>query len=108
MRRGCIEWLLGGLAVIAAMFAWSYVSDMRNTVRYRMTVEVETPEGLRTGSAVREVTLNDGKSWNWLPPFAWFGEQRPQWRLKGEAVAVDLPSGQTLFVLLRSENGLSD
>lgn len=72
-------------------------------MRYRMTVEVQTPQGVRSGSAIREIKYDDGNGWNWLPPFMWLGEQRPRWRLRGEAVAVDLPNGKTVFALLRSE-----
>jgi hypothetical protein len=67
------------------------------TVRYKMTVEVETPDGLKSGSAVREVkrirggiVLPDGP--------------KMQVRQHGEAVVVDLPGNQTLFALL-STNG---
>jgi hypothetical protein len=57
-----------------------------------MTVDVETPAGLRTGSAVREMTYN--------PTPALFTGNRFVSRQRGEAVAVDLPDGQTLFALL--------
>ncbi len=65
--------------------------------RYRLTVEVDTPSGLRTGSSVIEVrTFVAGK--NAIPsPGQVFH------RVTGEAVAVDLPGNQRLFALLRSE-----
>lgn len=53
----------------------------------KLKVEVETPEGIKTGYSVIEVKWNKaGKGYS----------------VRGEAVAVDLPKGQTLFVLLRS------
>ena len=55
--------------------------------RYKLTVEVDTPEGLKSGHSVIEVI----KPW------------RPGASSRGQAVAVDLPGRQTLFVLLRSE-----
>lgn len=64
--------------------------------RYRLTVEVDTPAGARSGSSVIEVTLGEvgttlgGSSLT----------------VRGEAVAVDLPGGQTLFALLRSEDNV--
>jgi hypothetical protein len=63
--------------------------------RYRMTVEVETPEGLRSGSAVREVDYE---------PAGYAGGNFNVFRLKlrGEAVAVDLPDGRVVYALLRS------
>ena len=66
------------------------------TYRYRLTVEVPTPEGTRSGSSVIEVrTRRYGK------------EALPQMRgdrkeVEGEAVAVDLGKRGTLFALLRT------
>lgn len=63
--------------------------------RYRMTVEVETPQGLRAGSSVIEVKLSEpGKGG--LPMAG------SNARVRGEAVAVDLPGGRVLFALLRN------
>ena len=62
--------------------------------RYRMTVEVETPEGLKTGSAVREVTASTNMSGE--TGIGLFAGGR------GEAVAVDLGQRGTLFALLDS------
>lgn len=69
--------------------------------RYRLTIEVETPEGLKSGSSVIEVEqkLVGGGS----DPGA---GQSLSLRVRGEAVAVDLPDGQTLYALLRSENNI--
>lgn len=63
------------------------------SLRYRMTVEVDTPEGLKTGSSVIETTISDGPG---------LGDASGiNYTLKGEAIAVDLPGGRTLFALLR-------
>lgn len=56
-------------------------------IRYRLTVTVETPQGLVTGSSVIQTVLDKVAAGA---------------TVTGEAVAVDLPDGQTLFVLLRS------
>ncbi|MGB7420134.1 MAG: hypothetical protein WA918_13230 [Erythrobacter sp.] len=74
--------------------------DATPDYRYRLTVEVETPEGLRTGSSVIEVeqTLGGAASAGGL------AGQQIYYRTRGEAVAVDLPGGETLFALLRSDN----
>ena len=69
--------------------------------RFRMTVEVETPQGLRTGSSVYEVTA--GNRTAILPDMA----DRHK-SLRGEAVAVDLSDGQTLFALLETPNWKRD
>ena len=68
--------------------------------RYRLTVEVETPEGLRTGSSVIEVKQSLTRA---AGSPAHSAVQR---RARGEAVAVDLPGGRTLFALLRSEDSV--
>jgi len=69
------------------------------TIRYRLRAEVETPEGVRTGQSVIQVawTKPDPVAKAVLGALAGSGFQ-----VKGEAVAVDLPGGETLFVLLRS------
>lgn len=75
--------------------------DRAPDYRYRLTVEVETPEGLKTGSSVIEVRqslMRPGSD-----PGAGVGVSR---KVRGEAVAVDLPGGQTLYALLRSENNV--
>ncbi|MBK8174859.1 MAG: hypothetical protein IPK66_06190 [Rhodospirillales bacterium] len=69
------------------------------TWRYRMTVAVETPEGLKTGSAVREVTVRRGIA---LTP-----ESLPSVQSKGEAVAVDLGQRGVLFALISYDDYLT-
>jgi len=65
--------------------------------RYRLTVEVETPEGLRTGSAVREVRWRAGRQ---ITAEA----DTSSMTHRGEAAMIDLPNGQVLFALM-SPNG---
>lgn len=72
------------------------LTDQTPDYRYRLTVEIDTPEGLRTGSSVIEVQTAVSKG---IP-----SPGTIQWRARGEAAAVDLPGGKTLFALLRSEN----
>ncbi len=62
------------------------------TYRYRMTVEIDTPQGVRTGSSVIEVATSQGSG---VP------NRNLGYRVRGEAVAVDLPARQTVFALLR-------
>lgn len=72
--------------------------DRTPDYRYRLTVEVDTPEGLRTGSSVIEVrtALADKPI---LPDANVLDIQ-----FKGEAVTVDLGERGLLFALLRSES----
>jgi hypothetical protein len=86
------------VGVFAAVATLSGCAPSVPDYRYRLTVEVETPRGLRTGSSViavdddMEYSINGG------------GYSLSQ-RARGEAVAVDLPGGRTLFALLRGANG---
>lgn len=74
----------------------------REQSRYRMTVDIETPAGVRSGSAVREVE-------RYTPPnIPMLGEDRGGISVKGEAVSIDLTPKETIFALLTSENGDSD
>lgn len=74
--------------------------DLAPDYRYRLTVEVDTPAGLRTGSSVIEVEQRLGRAGS--SP----AHSQVYRRVRGEAVAVDLPDGKTLFALLRSENNV--
>lgn len=95
-------WLIGAALVLAA--AGYLLWQMRYptyTYRFRMTVEVDTPEGLKAGSSVYQVSAADGP--RTLP------EASIRWRkVRGEAVAVDLPEGRTLFALLKTRNQSGD
>jgi len=61
--------------------------------RFKMTVDVETPEGLKTGSSVYEVETTGSRD-------LVAGGKGSRFMFRGEAVAVDLPDGRTLFALL--------
>jgi hypothetical protein len=77
---GAIAMLAAGAAMLAgcgSLFPPSY--------RFRMTVEVETPQGVRSGSSVLEVTSR----------FRTCRQRHDAMTmLTGEAVAVDLPGGK--------------
>lgn len=89
------------LALAALMVpGCAFADDTAPDYRYRLTVEVETPEGLKAGSSVIEVQqtlVRAGSS-----P----AHQAVERRVRGEAVAVDLPGGKTMFALLRSDNDI--
>lgn len=63
-----------------------------SSYRYRMTVEIATPAGLRRGSGV--IGVEPGLT----------GEHAANMSVDGEAVPVDLPGGRTAYVLLRSRS----
>lgn len=98
-RRALLSGLACALAVLTlpgCAAAEDAPEDRAPDYRYRLTVEVETPEGLRTGSSVIEVQQSIGRT-----TMDGFGEQ-VFLRIRGEAVAIDLPDGRTLYALLRS------
>jgi hypothetical protein len=59
-------------------------------------VEVETPEGIKTGSAVREVSASSGVK-------VFQEESGASVHVRGEAVVVDLGKRGALFALLRGK-----
>jgi hypothetical protein len=65
---------------------------------YKLTVEVDTPEGVRSGHSVIKY-WGKQRSSNPLDPY----KGGVGAHARGEAVAVDLPGGRTLFALLQTE-----
>jgi hypothetical protein len=75
--------LIAGIAVAKQIYPSA-------TLRYKVTVEIETPEGIKTGSAVREVFIQRQPE---LP------ESGPDIKPKGEAVVIDLGKRGVVFAL---------
>ena len=90
--------ILTFIFLISAVSIAIAMSDNRITGswRYKMTVEVETPEGIKTGSAVREIS--NSSSPIDLPDVGNPAEN------SGEAVVVDLGDRGTLFVLISDKS----
>jgi hypothetical protein len=93
-RRGVLT-VMAGSMVLALPGCGAFGRDLPD-YRYRLTVEVETPEGLKTGSSVIEVHTAKASRYSIPTPGA------ISYRFRGEAVAVELGSRGTLFALLRS------
>lgn len=76
--------------------ALSGCNSAPRTIRYRLTLDVDTPDGLKTGSGVIQITMNynDGLLRGLGNP------ANPS--VKGEAVVVDLGSAGILFCLLKN------
>lgn len=71
--------------------------------RYKITVEIDTPKGVPASPAVREVrSFNQGEGF----PGPEAGGVRKE--IAGEAVALDLPNGETQFALLKGNDGPVD
>ena len=98
-RRELSRTVFGAVCLMALPAGCSLI-DRTPDYRYRLTVEVDTPQGLRTGSSVIEVQTSVAGEYSIPSPGA------VSHRVRGEAVAVDLPGGQTLFALLRSDNDI--
>lgn len=71
------------------------------THRYRLTIEIDTPEGVRSGSNVIEVVRKDVR---WVL----IAQGRYQFHVRGEAVFVDLGAKRNVIAILahgeRAEN----
>ncbi|WP_298470381.1 hypothetical protein [uncultured Erythrobacter sp.] len=91
----------GLLALFAALLLAGCDSQIGETFNYRLIVEVETPDGVVTGSSVIQVKVTESNS-----PFIAPEGRGVNGKMRGEAVAVDLPDGQVLFALLRSESSV--
>jgi hypothetical protein len=92
--------VMGLLAVGMALLLGACGVDSTPTYRYRLTVEVDTPEGLRSGSSVIEVETSRGRS-----------AANPAGtvvinKLRGQAAIVDLGARGMMFALLRSEHNV--
>jgi hypothetical protein len=82
-----LKWL-GPLALLAALFIGDQIRINRPGHKYRLTLEVETPEGTKSASGVLSVHPDRGYS------------RRGQTATKGDAVFVDLGGGKNLVALL--------
>jgi hypothetical protein len=90
--------VLAIIAIPAGWFGSALVYEAWNTYtyRYRLTIELQTPEGVRSGSGVIEVSTT--KKATWVPQTGGIISS-----IRGEAVYVDLDSRGILFILLSGE-----
>jgi hypothetical protein len=82
-----LKWL-GPVALLAVLFIGDQIRINRPGHKYRLTVEVETPGGLKSASGVMSVHPDRGYS------------RRGHTTTKGDAVVVDLGGGKNLVALL--------
>jgi hypothetical protein len=78
----------GPLALLAALVIGDQIRINRPAHKYRLTIEVETPEGRKSASGV--VAVHPDRSYT----------RRGQTRTLGDAVFVDLGQGRNLVALL--------
>src|SRR5690348_17686331 len=84
------------LALLAALVIGDQIRINRPGHKYRLTVEVETPAGIKTASSVLAVTPDRGYT------------RGGNTRTSGEAVVVDLDGGKRLIALLAHQDGKID
>lgn len=96
---GKFGWIAGIVLLAGAVLALAATQgddEFSGTWRYKMTVTVETPEGIREGSAVREVRIEE-----YTPVIVDIPEtSNYRKKVRGEAVAVDLGERGTLFAIM--------
>lgn len=90
-----LKWL-GPLGLLAALVIGDQIRIHRPGHKYRLTIEVETPDGVRSGAGVLSVHPDRGYSRNGSTV------------TRGDAVLVDLGGGKNLLALLahRGDKGL--
>lgn len=76
------------MALLAALFIGDQIRINRPSHKYRLTLEVETPEGLKTGSGIVSVHPDRGYS------------RHGHTTTRGDAVFVDLGGGKNLVALM--------
>lgn len=81
------KWI-GPLALLAALVIGDQIRINRPGHKYRLAVEVETPDGVKSGSSVLAVTPDRGYS------------RRGHTSASGDAVFIDLGGGKNLVALL--------
>lgn len=81
---------------VAAIWLFWTLSYSHGLLRYKITVEIETPDGIKTGSSVWEIKLTP------VPINNITGYKDS---VKGEAVLIDLGTRGKLFALKRGRNG---
>jgi hypothetical protein len=105
VKKPAVKVLLNllGFIILAVLGAWLLWEATYPTTshRYRLTLEVETPAGLATGSSVIEVTQKRQLPIGGAPALLYF--------VRGEAVFVDLGGGRHVIAILgHGPNGADD
>lgn len=81
--------IVTGAFLVGLYLTWTLLFPVYTT-RFRLTVEVETPQGLKSGSSVIETSIRDVK----------VGFRGLTYGARGDAVFVDLGQGRHVIALL--------
>jgi hypothetical protein len=88
--------MVAALSIAGLVLAGCGFATRTATVRFRLTIEVDTPDGVRTGSGVIQNTLVESV----LPKF--------EDLIAGEAIEVDLGQKGSLFLLVDGMGSLAN
>jgi hypothetical protein len=91
---GVTKWAGAIALLVGAAFLLYLYTQPAYSHRFRLTIEVQTPSGLRSGSSVIETTAWESGNWG---PIETRGIRRDY---KGRAIFVDLGGGRNLVALL--------
>lgn len=90
-----IVWVMALAAICVGYFRLWPVIVQTDQARYRLTVEIDTPDGLRKGSGVWGYSMAPNFD---VPVFSmqWYFSPR----IEGEAIPVDLGKGRLVYMIL--------
>lgn len=91
MMHGNLKILAIILGVLVLLAAWLWFPPA-SSWRYRLVLEIETPEGIKSGSSVRQVYVSEASKL--------LVGKLVNTHVRGEAVAVDLGNRGVLFALM--------
>ncbi len=91
--RRLVWWMALPVALIYGFIQFNYPTA---TFRYKLTAEVMTPDGLKTGSSIMQVNYSHNADWG--------GGKSANLSMVGEAVYIDLGNGKNLFVTLSADS----
>jgi hypothetical protein len=90
---GGVRWLRNIAVVLVALYlVWSQLVQPSHEHRFRIILDVDTPEGPRRGSSVWSVTCTE--------PLRALRDMSGGCQLRGEAVFLDLPNGRSIVALM--------
>ena len=98
LRLRQIAFVPAGLGLITFLVVGNLLLRNRH-IRYELTLEVRTPDGVRRGSSVIQATIER------TIPF--WGDSGIHHNVTGNAPAVELPDGRLVFALLRGSGNVS-
>jgi hypothetical protein len=97
-----MKWLVAVALLVGGLYAGYAAAYPSHVYRYRMTIDVDTPAGVKSGASVLEVKTIQYPSWVTL------GANNHSTTVRGEAVFVDLGNGRNLVALLALDRHAAD